>query len=172
MTRVESARKNLLDVRKTHTDQLGLYPLRPKSRYHDQLPSRSWQCRSLLKSSGKKCGRGRQRGIVGKTGTSSESRDLWFVGGGKDVVVAVWFGFDDMRYAIPGATGSALAAKLAGDFLRTRFSAGRFQDCSRAWCGMRVCPLSGRTASESLPACPQRDFSERGCSRRRMPSRY
>jgi penicillin-binding protein 1A len=102
---------------------------------------------SLLKSSGKNAGTG-VGGIIGKTGTSSESRDLWFVGGGRDIVVAVWFGFDDMRYSVPGATGSALAAKLAGDLLRDDFEGIPFK-MQPGMVRLRVCPLTGRIAAEN-----------------------
>jgi penicillin-binding protein 1A len=145
ITRVESAEKSA-DMRKTHVDQLGLTAA-SKDRLLSQAEAQLML--SLLKSSGKKSGAG-VSGIVGKTGTSSESRDLWFVGGGKEIVVAVWFGYDDMRYAIPGATGSALAAKLAGDFLRPGFKPADFK-LQPGMVRLRVCPLTGRTASESCP---------------------
>ena len=145
ITRVESAEKSV-DTRKTHIDQLGLSPA-SKDRLLSAAESQLML--SLLKSSGRNSGAG-VPGVVGKTGTSSESRDLWFVGGGKEVVVAVWFGYDDMRYSIPGATGSALAAKLAGDFLRPGFRQVDFK-LQPGMVRLKVCPLSGRTASESCP---------------------
>ncbi len=145
ITRVESAEKSV-DMRKTHVDQLGLSPA-SKDRLLSAAESQLMI--SLLKSSGKNSGAG-VAGVVGKTGTSSESRDLWFIGGGKEIVVAVWFGYDDMRYSIPGATGSALAAKLAGDFLRPDFRQADFK-LLPGMVRLRVCPLSGRTASEGCP---------------------
>lgn len=145
ITRVETQEK-IIDVRKTHADQLGLTAA-PKERI--MTAAETQLVVSMLKSSGRNAGTG-VPGIIGKTGTSSESRDLWFVGGGKDVIVAVWFGFDDMRYSIPGATGSALASKLAGDFLRQDFQPVDFK-MQPGMVRMRVCPLSGRIASESCP---------------------
>jgi penicillin-binding protein 1B len=35
--------------------------------------------------------------VAGKTGTSDESRDLWFAGFTPELVVVVWVGFDDPR---------------------------------------------------------------------------
>lgn len=145
VTRVE-AQEKIIDVRKTHTDQLGLTAAgkeRILSAAETQLAI------SMLKSSGRNAGTG-VPGIIGKTGTSSDSRDLWFIGGGKNIIVAVWFGFDDMRYSIPGATGSALASKLAGDLLRSDFEPLEFK-MQPGMVRMRVCPLSGRMASESCP---------------------
>jgi penicillin-binding protein 1A len=145
VTRVE-ARDKVMDLRKTHPDQLGLPPA-SKSRL---LSAAEIQIMvSLLKSSGKNSGSG-VGGILGKTGTSSESRDLWFVGAGSDIVVAVWFGFDDMRYSVSGATGSALAAKLAGDFLRQDFNPVKFK-MTHGMVRMKICPLSGRIASDGCP---------------------
>ena len=45
--------------------------------------------------------------FAGKTGTSDESRDAWFVGYTPSLVVGVWVGFDDER-SLPGS-----AAQLA-----------------------------------------------------------
>lgn len=142
ITRVEGHEK-VMDLRKTHADQLGL-----TSASKERLLSAAETALmvSLLKSSGKNSGSGLP-GVIGKTGTSSESRDLWFVGGGKEIIVAVWFGFDDMRYSIPGATGSALASKLAGDFLGKDFTPVDFK-MQPGMVRMRVCPLSGKIASE------------------------
>lgn len=143
VTRVETPEK-VFDLRKTHADQLGLAPA-GKDRL---LSARETQLMvSLLKSAGKNAGT-RVGGIIGKTGTSSESRDLWFIGGGKEIVVAVWFGYDDMRISIPGATGGALASRLAGDFLRTDFVPLGFK-MQPGMVRLRVCPVSGRLASEA-----------------------
>lgn len=46
--------------------------------------------------------------IAGKTGTSDQGRDLWFVGYTPDLVVGVWVGFDDgTPTGLAGATGAA-----------------------------------------------------------------
>ena len=38
-----------------------------------------------------------QRPLAGKTGTSNDSRDAWFLGYSPEVVVGVWVGYDDFR---------------------------------------------------------------------------
>jgi hypothetical protein len=53
-----------------------------------------------------------------------------------------------MRISIPGATGSALAARLAGDFLKSDFAPVEFK-MQPGMVRLRVCPLSGRLASQS-----------------------
>ena len=49
--------------------------------------------------------------VAGKTGTSDEENDAWFVGFTNDVTVAVWLGYDNatgMRRTLgSGATGGA-----------------------------------------------------------------
>lgn len=42
--------------------------------------------------------------VVGKTGTSNDARDTWFVGLTADYAIGVWIGYDDPR-EMPGETG-------------------------------------------------------------------
>jgi penicillin-binding protein 1A len=57
------------------------------------------------------------RPAAGKTGTSQDFRDAWFVGYTTDLVAGVWFGNDDGR-AMKGVTGGSLPAVLWGRILR------------------------------------------------------
>ena len=65
-------------------------------------------------------GTGRQaalrRFVAGKTGTSSDNRDAWFIGFTDDLVVGVWVGNDDGR-PMPGVTGGTLPAQIFHDFI-------------------------------------------------------
>jgi penicillin-binding protein 1A len=56
--------------------------------------------------------------VAGKTGTTNESRDAWFVGFSSSVVAGVWVGFDQPRTIRPGASGAALALPIWADFMR------------------------------------------------------
>lgn len=47
--------------------------------------------------------------VVGKTGTSNDGRDAWFVGYSPSVVCAVWVGFDDNRPLGDGEGGGTTA---------------------------------------------------------------
>jgi penicillin-binding protein 1A len=58
------------------------------------------------------------RGVAGKTGTTNDSLDAWFVGFASDLVVAVWVGFDKPRSLGPKETGSAAAAPIFAAFMR------------------------------------------------------
>jgi membrane carboxypeptidase/penicillin-binding protein len=49
--------------------------------------------------------------IAGKTGTTNDGNDVWFVGYTPSIVAGVWFGYDTPRpIAGGGATGGRLAA--------------------------------------------------------------
>jgi len=51
---------------------------------------------------------------AGKTGTTNDNSDVWFVGLTPDVVAGVWLGFDKPTSIAPGAAGGSLAAPVWG----------------------------------------------------------
>ncbi len=55
---------------------------------------------------------------AGKTGTTNDGADVWFVGFTPDRVAGVWIGFDRRRTIVPGATGGRLAAPVWGRVMR------------------------------------------------------
>src|SRR5438309_11039133 len=56
--------------------------------------------------------------IAGKTGTTNDEKDAWFVGFSPDLVVGIYVGYDKPRNLGRGATGGHLAAPIARDFLK------------------------------------------------------
>ncbi|WP_420825173.1 penicillin-binding protein 1A [Thiospirillum jenense] len=56
--------------------------------------------------------------IAGKTGTTNDSRDSWFVGYHPDLSVAVWMGMDDNRPLGSGEWGGTAALGIWVDFMR------------------------------------------------------
>ena len=56
--------------------------------------------------------------VAGKTGTSQDHRDAWFVGFTDDLVVGVWIGNDD-RSPMKGMTGGSLPAQIWKSFVTT-----------------------------------------------------
>ena len=56
--------------------------------------------------------------IAGKTGTTNEERDAWFIGYTPDLVVGVYVGYDRPRPMGKGETGGALAAPIVSDFMK------------------------------------------------------
>ncbi len=59
------------------------------------------------------------RPIAGKTGTTNEEKDAWFIGYTPDLVVAVFMGFDNPVPMGKGSTGGGLAAPIFKDFMAT-----------------------------------------------------
>jgi penicillin-binding protein 1A len=58
------------------------------------------------------------RPIAGKTGTTNDYKDAWFVGFSSDLVVGVYLGYDKPRSMGEGETGGEVAAPVFGDFMK------------------------------------------------------
>ena len=74
---------------------------------------------SLLNSSIRGTGREAVLSVTGygKTGTSQDSRDAWFIGFAGDLVVGVWVGNDD-NSANPGLHGGTVPARIWRSFMQ------------------------------------------------------
>ncbi len=55
--------------------------------------------------------------LAGKTGTTNDSKDAWFVGFSPDLAVGVYVGFDNPRTLGGKETGGAIAAPIFRDFM-------------------------------------------------------
>jgi penicillin-binding protein 1A len=55
--------------------------------------------------------------LAGKTGTSNDSMDTWFVGFSPDLVVGVFIGFDEPKSLGKKETGSSVSAPVFKDFM-------------------------------------------------------
>jgi 1A family penicillin-binding protein len=62
--------------------------------------------------------------IAGKTGTTNDNVDVWFMGMTPDLVAGVWLGFDRPKTITPGAAGGSLAAPIWGAMMASYY-AGR-----------------------------------------------
>jgi penicillin-binding protein 1A len=58
------------------------------------------------------------RPIAGKTGTTNDYKDAWFVGYTPDLAVGVYIGYDQPKPMGHGETGGSLAAPVVRDFLK------------------------------------------------------
>jgi penicillin-binding protein 1A len=56
--------------------------------------------------------------VAGKTGTTNDERDAWFVGFTPDLTVGVYIGYDNPKPMGKGRTGGELAAPVVADFMR------------------------------------------------------
>jgi 1A family penicillin-binding protein len=54
--------------------------------------------------------------VAGKTGTTNDADDVWFVGYTPSLVAGVWFGYDTPRPIAPHASGGQLAAPAWAEF--------------------------------------------------------
>ena len=54
--------------------------------------------------------------VAGKTGTTNDANDVWFVGYTPSLLAGVWFGYDTPRPIAYGATGGHFAAPAWADF--------------------------------------------------------
>ena len=55
--------------------------------------------------------------VAGKTGTTNNDTDAWFIGMTPELVAGVWVGFDKPVPIAPGAAGGSLAAPIWGDMI-------------------------------------------------------
>ncbi|MCX7382037.1 MAG: PBP1A family penicillin-binding protein [Alphaproteobacteria bacterium] len=77
----------------------------------------------VTRGTGVAAGAGLNRQIAGKTGTSQEFNDNWFVGFTPDLVTAVWIGFDTPTTLGNNETGSSNAAPVWHDFMAVALKA-------------------------------------------------
>jgi membrane carboxypeptidase/penicillin-binding protein len=79
-------------------------------------PTAAFQLTSMLRSvvdggTGRSLrDRGVRGPVAGKTGTTNDGADVWFVGYTPTLVAAVWFGYDAPQPIAPSASGGRLAA--------------------------------------------------------------
>jgi penicillin-binding protein 1A len=92
--------------------------------------------------------------IAGKTGTTNDNADVWFMGFTPTLVAGVWLGFDKPKTIMRGAAGGSLAAPIWANMM-TRFygdsSAGAWSVPS----DLSVAELDRSTGRLMDPATPQ-----------------
>jgi 1A family penicillin-binding protein len=97
---------------------------------------------------------------AGKTGTTSEYRDAWFVGYTTKLVTGVWVGYDKPRTIVPGGYAAQIAVPLW-----TRFMLSATKDDKSDWfrapsdvVGVEVDRVSGRRATDACRRTGQVSF--------------
>jgi len=96
-------------------------PQLPDNREQIADPKTAYQIVSMLEGVVKR-GTGRRiasigKPLAGKTGTTNESRDTWFVGFAPDLAVGVYVGFDTPKPLGKNETGSSVAAPIFKSFM-------------------------------------------------------
>ena len=99
---------------------------------------------------------GRRRDVVavgGKTGSTNDYHDAWFVGFNSSVVVGVWAGFDQPQRIREGGSGARIALPIWADFIRRtarRLPAAPFEP-PPSLRGERMCALSYKRPVDGCP---------------------
>jgi membrane carboxypeptidase/penicillin-binding protein len=88
---------------------------------------------------------------AGKTGTTNELRDAWFVGFTPELLTVVWIGFDDNKPI--GLSGSQAALPVWTNFMR-RALAGRPNAPFAVPPGVVSVAIDRDTGQRAAPGCP------------------
>jgi penicillin-binding protein 1A len=96
-------------------------PVIPDTRERVADAASAYQIVSMLEGVVKR-GTGRRisslgKPLAGKTGTTNESRDTWFMGFSPDLAVGIFVGFDQPRTLGRHETGSSVAAPIFKEFM-------------------------------------------------------
>ncbi|MEO0050803.1 MAG: penicillin-binding transpeptidase domain-containing protein, partial [candidate division WOR-3 bacterium] len=97
--------------------------------------------------------RGFRGPAAGKTGTTDDYTDAWFIGYTPSLTCGIWIGYDTKRTIFPGATGGVIAAPVWGEIMKEIY-----QDTVTAFPAppeittAYICEESGKLA---LPQCPK-----------------
>ena len=100
--------------------------------------------------------------VAGKTGTTNDNVDVWFMGMTPDLVAGVWLGFDRPKTIAPGVAGGSLAAPIWGAMM-AKYYANR-PVATGAWTppvGLVTAELdrsTGQLADSTTP--PERRYTE------------
>ena len=86
---------------------------------------------------------------AGKTGTTNEYRDAWFVGYTPSLVTGVWVGYDQPRTIAPGGYAAQLAVPLWTKFMLavTQDAKSERFETPASITSAAICPLSGKLAT-------------------------
>jgi penicillin-binding protein 1A len=87
---------------------------------------------------------------AGKTGTTNDFRDSWFIGFTPRLVAGVWVGFDQPRTIVPGGFASQVAVPVWATFMKhaTRGHRRGWLSRPKGVSAVDVCRLSGRLPTE------------------------
>jgi penicillin-binding protein 1A len=87
---------------------------------------------------------------AGKTGTTNDFKDAWFIGFTPRIATGVWVGFDQPATILPNASAGDVAVPLWAAFMKTvtRGDGARWLSPPRGVTTAKVCRLSGQLAGE------------------------
>ncbi len=110
------------------------------------------------------------RPIAGKTGTTNDEKDAWFIGYTPDLVVGVYIGFDNPSPLGHGETGGNVSAPVVRDFFKIAL-ADQPPIPFRAPPGIHLVRVNKKTGLPASPGDPRRHHgglqADSGSDRRR-----
>lgn len=94
-----------------------------------------------------------ERPAAGKTGTTDDYRDAWFVGYTPQLLTGIWVGYDKPRPGGKGFTGGAVAAPIWERFMRKALAAKPVVDFPQpdTVVSVSIDPTTGFLATEECP---------------------
>jgi penicillin-binding protein 1A len=98
--------------------------------------------------------------VAGKTGTTNDNSDVWFVGMTPEIVAGVWLGFDKPKTITPGAAGGTLAAPIFGKMIAEYYAARGAAEWTppQGLIAAQLDRVSGQLADSTTP--PERRYME------------
>ncbi|MEW6186341.1 MAG: PBP1A family penicillin-binding protein [Thermodesulfobacteriota bacterium] len=110
-----------------------------------------------------------ERPMAGKTGTTDDYRDTWFIGYTPQLITGVWVGYDKPRPGGKGFTGGAVCAPIWARFIRSALADKPVLDFVRpeTVISALIDPATGYLAAEDCPI-KQEEYYVRGTE----PSEY
>ena len=102
------------------------------------------------------------RPAAGKTGTTSDYRDAWFVGYTPDFSTAVWIGNDDFS-PMERVYGGDYPAMIWSDFMKKaeeKLPVAEFELPKGDYVEVEICPESGLLVSSKCPSSVKRRFEK------------
>jgi len=97
----------------------------------------------------------RERPAAGKTGTTDDYRDAWFIGYTPQMITGVWAGYDKPTPMGRGFTGGAICAPIWGRFMRSALADKPAVDFPKpdSVVSVQIDPTTGDLAT---PDCPKK----------------
>jgi 1A family penicillin-binding protein len=94
-----------------------------------------------------------ERPSAGKTGTTDDYRDAWFIGYTPQLITGIWVGYDKPRPGGKGFTGGTVAAPIWGRFMRPALAARPIDDFPKpdTVVSVSIDPATGCLATPDAP---------------------
>jgi penicillin-binding protein 1A len=100
------------------------------------------------------------RPVAGKTGTTNDAKDAWFVGYVPQLAAGVWVGYDQERSLGSGGTGGQAAAPIWAEFMQKATASLAVEDfqAPENVSFVLINPRTGRLAREGTPGAVMECF--------------